>query len=98
MPTKTTRHQHHVGSVDPPQPVFTADDLLADLEATLLARPEGDEGMTIEEICRAKRWSSDRVRKALHEEFVQGRLVVGRTRRLNIAGIPHYTPVYRLKG
>jgi hypothetical protein len=95
MSTRTTKRSR---ATSLPQPVFTADDLLADLEATLLARPEGDEGMTIEEICRAKRWSSDRVRKALHEEFVQGRLVVGRTRRLNIAGIPHYTPVYRLKG
>jgi hypothetical protein len=75
-----------------PEPTFNADDLLAALTVE-----HATDGMTSHELGlhlkRSPAWISTRLRQ-LHE---QGRLIVGRAPRMDMAGVTRPQPVYQIR-
>ena len=77
---------------DPPQPDFTADDLIA-----ALGQGQAIDGMTTRELARAldrrPNWIGDRLR----DLYAQGMIEPGWAPRMNMHGTNRMTQVYRLK-
>ena len=66
-------------------------------ETALAARPQGDEGMTKNELCEQFGTCGDTMIQRLRDLAREGLLVAGRSRRPGIDGVMRSVPVYRLK-
>jgi len=78
-----------------PEPDFTMDDLLRELEA-MLAPAEA--GMTCAELAQALGMGMNAVRRRLHELKVGGRLQTVRKRMRRIDGVEISVTAYKLRG
>ena len=93
MPTRhIARHTASSRNAAPPTPTFSQDDLLAALTVE-----HATDGLTAYELGlhlkRSPAWISTHLRRLHHE----GRLIVGRSPRMDMAGVTRPQPVYQIK-
>ena len=82
------------GHCDKPEPDFTMDDLLRELEAMLAP---AEDGMTTKELARALNLGEAAVRSRLHKLMEQGRLIRVRKRITRIDDVELSVTAYKLK-